>query len=74
MTISNEQQAIRNWLSKPAPMDLPCGCMGPMGGQPVCPCAMARVEVVDGKYYKIHEHRSADGITHSAEFLCEVGE
>lgn len=70
--ITNEQQAIRNFLSKDAPLSMPCGCMGPMDGQPVCPCRMAWVEVVDGKYYQIQEHRSPDGITHTAECLGEV--
>lgn len=70
--MTNEQQAIRNWLSKPAPFDMPCGCMGPQDDQPVCPCAMAYVEVVNGEYYQIVEHRSPDGITHTAICLGEV--
>jgi hypothetical protein len=72
MTISNEQQAIRNWLSKPAPTQEPCGCMGSARGEPVCRCAMAYVEVVNAAYYQVTEHRSPDGISHSAQFLCNV--
>lgn len=69
---TNEQQAVRNWLSKPEPYFGPCGCMGRQGNQPECPCMMKMVEVVDGHYYKILEHRSPSGITHSAELLGKV--
>lgn len=31
----------------------PCGCMGPQNGEPVCPCAMKYVKVVDGHYIQI---------------------
>ena len=27
-----------------------CGCIGPQRGEPVCPCQMASVKVVDGRY------------------------
>ena len=70
--LSPERRAIRQWLSKPAPFDMPCGCMGPQEDQPKCPCAMAYVETVDGEYYQIVEHRSPDGITHSAINLGRV--
>ena len=64
---SSEQIAIRQWLSKPAPYFGACGCMGPQNGEPFCPCKMRMVEKVNGDYYLIKEHRSPEGITHSAE-------
>jgi hypothetical protein len=27
-----------------------CGCIGPQNGEPVCPCQMRCVKVVDGRY------------------------
>lgn len=27
-----------------------CGCIGPQRGEPVCPCQMACVKIVDGRY------------------------
>ena len=65
--MTNEQAAIRQWLSKPAPYFDACGCMGPQDGKPRCPCRMQMVEQVDGEWYEITEHRSPDGITHTAE-------
>ena len=29
-----------------------CNCIGPQGGQPLCPCMMRGVNVVDGRYIK----------------------
>lgn len=29
-----------------------CHCVGPQGGEPVCPCAMRSVRVVDGRYVR----------------------
>lgn len=31
----------------------PCCCMGPMDGNPVCPCNMKYVKIVDGHYIQI---------------------
>lgn len=45
----------------------------PLTYDPVCACAMAFVEEVDGSYYKISEHRSPDGVTHTAKLLGPVG-
>ena len=71
---TNEQQAIRQWLSKPEPYFSACGCMGAQDDQPLCPCGMQMVEIVSGVYYQIEEHRSSNGITHTAKKLCEVAE
>lgn len=32
-----------------------CGCMGPQNGEPVCPCAMKHVRIVDGHYIQISD-------------------
>lgn len=29
-----------------------CNCIGPQNGQPVCPCQMRFVKVIDGRYVK----------------------
>jgi hypothetical protein len=29
-----------------------CNCIGPQNGQPLCPCQMAGVKIVDGRYVK----------------------
>ncbi len=70
--MTNEQTAIRQWLSKPEPYFSECGCMGPRQKQPLCPCKMQMVEEVNGKWYYIKEHRSIDGITHTSEYIGEV--
>lgn len=45
----------------------------PSGLYPVCPCAMQYVMEVDRVFYQIKEHRSPDGITHTAVELGPVG-
>lgn len=37
--------------------------------EPDCPCGMQWVVEVDNHYYRIHENRTPDGITHTAEDL-----
>lgn len=41
--------------------------------EPACRCAMQYVELVNGVYYRIYEHRSPDGITHTAFCLGPRG-
>lgn len=41
--------------------------------EPLCPCQMRTVEIVDGSYYRILTNRAPDGITHKATRLGEVG-
>ena len=31
----------------------PCMCIGPRVGEPVCPCQMRDVKIVDGRYIRI---------------------
>lgn len=69
-----EQQAIRQWLSKPYPMNGGCCCVGPRDNDPVCPCAMQFVERVGDFFYKVEEHRCPDGVTHTAKIIAEVGQ
>jgi hypothetical protein len=66
---NNKKEAIRMFLSSPAPRVRACGCNGPQSGQPVCPCLMQWVVKLEDGFYQITEHRSPDGITHSAEKL-----
>jgi hypothetical protein len=67
--MTNEQIAIKQWLSKPEPYFGACGCLGPRDGEPFCRCRMKMVEKVDSKWYLITEHRSPEGITHTAELV-----
>ena len=30
-----------------------CNCIGPQNGEPVCPCRMKNVVIVDGRYKEI---------------------
>lgn len=71
-----EQQAIRQWLSKPYPMVMGggCCCIGPVDNAPVCPCTMQFVERVGEFFYKVDEHRSPDGVTHTAKIIAEVSQ
>ena len=64
--------AIQQHLSKPRPWSDACACMGPRNGDPVCPCRMGWVERVNGRWWKITEHRSPNGVTHSAALMEET--
>ncbi len=37
----------------------PCNCVGPQNGQPVCPCRMSSVHIVDGRWVQIIDHGPA---------------
>lgn len=30
-----------------------CCCSGPQGNQPVCPCQMRSVQIIDGRYVRV---------------------
>lgn len=32
-----------------------CGCIGPQNGQPVCPCQMRNVKVINGRYVRVQD-------------------
>lgn len=36
-----------------------CYCIGRQNGQPVCPCRMERVRIVDGRYIEVIDHGPA---------------
>lgn len=38
--------------SQPSPLTSPCNCMGPQNGQPVCPCQMRGVVILNGRYVR----------------------
>lgn len=38
-----------------------CGCIGPQNGEPLCPCAMRGVKIVDGRYVKVVDYGPAGG-------------
>lgn len=60
--MTNEEIAIQQHLSHPRPWNDACGCMGPQGDDPLCPCEMNWCERVNGSWYKITEERTPDGI------------
>ena len=37
----------------PAGLVSACNCIGPQEGQPLCPCQMRHVQIVDGRYVRI---------------------
>lgn len=43
-----------SWLGTPTDSAAhSCGCIGPQNGQPLCPCAMRGVQIIDGRYVRI---------------------
>lgn len=32
-----------------------CNCIGPQNGQPLCPCAMRSVKIVNGRYVQVND-------------------
>ena len=32
-----------------------CYCIGPQNGQPLCPCMMRNVKVIDGRYVRVED-------------------
>ena len=30
-----------------------CNCIGPQNGQPLCPCSMRGVQIIDGRYVRV---------------------
>lgn len=69
MEISKEKQAIQEWLKRPEPECVPCGCLGPRNGEPVCPCEMKWVVQIEGEYFQIHRLRTEDGYSLEARKL-----
>ena len=42
-------------LNVQSPMVNACNCRGPQDGDPVCPCMMAGVQIVNGRYVKTQD-------------------
>ena len=51
--MSDFDETVRDILSDQEPHA--CCCMGPQDGEPVCPCAMKYVKIVDGHYIQISD-------------------
>lgn len=32
-----------------------CNCVGPRNGEPVCPCQMRNVKIIDGRYVQVND-------------------
>lgn len=39
----------------PDPHATICNCIGPQNGQPLCPCAMRSVKIVNGRYVQVND-------------------
>lgn len=52
---SPKSHQVRQWgavIASGASPIAPCNCVGPQGGQPLCPCQMRGVIVKDGRYVR----------------------
>jgi hypothetical protein len=64
----NRIQSIPRGLSNPAHRKVEnvysdtraCMCVGPQNGEPVCPCRMRNVVVINGRYKEITDLGQAD--------------
>lgn len=60
----DERQAVRRFVArKDSIFSVPCGCLGPINGEPLCPCAMKYVEEVNGVYYRVTSVLNEDGMS-----------
>lgn len=48
--MNNSASAITTGLSGTL-----CGCIGPQDGQPVCPCQMRHVSIINGRYVRTQD-------------------
>lgn len=64
-----EQIAIKTFMARGEPIASACCCMGPTGGEPLCPCAMDWVVKVDNVYYKIEKEPLEYGYQYVAKKL-----
>jgi hypothetical protein len=48
-------QSTGNLFDVQPPIAHACNCMGPQNGDPVCPCMMKGVTIVDGRYIKTQD-------------------
>jgi hypothetical protein len=57
--------AFPSWYELPKQAGAPatemraCNCVGPQRGQPVCPCRMSAIKVIDGRYVETIDHGPA---------------
>lgn len=47
------------WEQGDTPPSHACNCVGPRDGQPLCPCRMRSVHVVEGRFVEIVDHGPA---------------
>lgn len=45
----------RKKIDRCAVFNTACCCIGPQGNDPVCPCRMRNVKVLDGRYVEIRD-------------------
>ena len=43
------------------PMSVACHCRGPQNGEPLCPCQMRGVKVLNGRYVRVTDLGPAPG-------------
>lgn len=67
----NERIALQQYLSRPRPTPVVCGCMGPQKDEPLCPCRMKWCEQVNGKWYRIDENYTPERVTFTVTEIKE---
>lgn len=45
------------------PLPQPCNCIGPQNGQPLCPCQMQGVQIIDGRYVRVTDLGPAPSVS-----------
>jgi hypothetical protein len=65
--MTDAEQALYQFLSRPYPNFDACACMGSVNDEPLCRCMMQMCEMVNGVWYKITETRANGCITHTVE-------
>lgn len=53
--MSDWNKVIQEWTKKGAPTTHACFCIGPQNGQPLCPCMMRGVQIINGRYVRIED-------------------
>ena len=55
-----KRSLVQSWIAPKANETTHiCGCVGRQNGQPLCPCRMRNLQVVDGRYVEIIDHGPA---------------
>ena len=59
---TNWWKLLEAWRHQAGPSKVethPCFCIGPQNGEPLCPCRMRSVKIVDGRYVQVIDYGPA---------------